>query len=82
MKLKTLKALRDKYPHLTDAMLKTIVNKHLSTINKKVKGNQTFSLNVSKFGRIHTHGNAVNYKLRNRSLFLLGALGGCPRAQL
>lgn len=60
MKPTTLKILQYKNPELTSDEIKLIINRHLVTINKRIKSNYTLDITIPKFGRIHTHKNAVD----------------------
>lgn len=60
MKASTLKSIQEKNPKFTVEQIKFIINRHLGNINNKLVMNETMSLVVPKFGRIHTHGRAIN----------------------
>ena len=60
MKLSTLRAIQQKNPDFTLDQIKLIVNRYLVTISKTLDRSLVFDIKVPKFGRIHTHGNAVD----------------------
>ncbi len=58
-KNKISQSLLDKNTKFNKHQIMLVVSSRLKSINKKMQ-NATMDLNVPKFGRIHTHGNAKN----------------------